>query len=44
MPNVVYSCGSMIHADHLIVPYGYADVGASVATVPLAPLLASLMG
>ena len=44
VPNVVYSCGSMIHADHLIVPYGYADVGASVATVPLAPLLASLMG
>jgi predicted GH43/DUF377 family glycosyl hydrolase len=27
-PNVVYSCGSMIHGDHLVLPYGYADVGA----------------
>jgi predicted GH43/DUF377 family glycosyl hydrolase len=39
VPNVVYSCGSMIHAGHLILPYGFADVGASVATVPLAALL-----
>ncbi len=42
VPNVVYSCGSMIHADHLILPYGYADVGASIATVPLADLLSRL--
>jgi predicted GH43/DUF377 family glycosyl hydrolase len=44
VPNVVYSCGSMIHADHLILPYGYADVGAGVATIPLAPLLERLIG
>jgi predicted GH43/DUF377 family glycosyl hydrolase len=42
VPNVVYSCGSMIHADHLILPYGYADVGASIATLPLADLLSRL--
>jgi predicted GH43/DUF377 family glycosyl hydrolase len=42
VPNVVYSCGSMIHADHLILPYGYADVGAAVATIPLADLLERL--
>ena len=39
VPNVVYSCGSMIHAGHLVLPYGYADVGASIATIPLDELL-----
>jgi predicted GH43/DUF377 family glycosyl hydrolase len=43
VPNVVYSCGSMIHGDHLILPYGFADVGAGVATIPLAELLARLL-
>jgi predicted GH43/DUF377 family glycosyl hydrolase len=42
VPNVVYSCGGMIHAGHLILPYGYADVGTRIATVPLADLLARL--
>jgi len=42
VPNVVYSCGSMIHAGHLILPYGYADVGASIATIPLDELLSRL--
>jgi predicted GH43/DUF377 family glycosyl hydrolase len=39
VPDVVYSCGSMIHEDHLILPYGYADYGIRVATVPVAQLL-----
>jgi predicted GH43/DUF377 family glycosyl hydrolase len=42
VPNVVYSCGSMIHGEHLILPYGFADVGAGVATIPLADLLERL--
>jgi predicted GH43/DUF377 family glycosyl hydrolase len=42
VPNVVYSCGSMIHGDHLILPYGFADVGAGVATICLEELLARL--
>jgi predicted GH43/DUF377 family glycosyl hydrolase len=44
VPNVVYSCGSTIHAGHLVLPYGYADVGAGIATVPLADLLGRLIG
>lgn len=44
VPNVVYSCGSMVHGDHLILPYGYADTGASVATVRVADLLDRLTG
>ena len=35
VPNVVYSCGSMIHGDQLVLPYGFADVGAGLATIPL---------
>jgi predicted GH43/DUF377 family glycosyl hydrolase len=42
VPNVVYSCGAMIHGEHLVLPYGYADVGASVATIPLRDLLSAL--
>lgn len=44
VPNVVYSCGSMIHAGHLILPYGYADVGAGVATIPVEDLITRLVG
>jgi predicted GH43/DUF377 family glycosyl hydrolase len=39
VPNVVYSCGSMIHADTLIVPYGVADQRCRVATVSITELL-----
>jgi predicted GH43/DUF377 family glycosyl hydrolase len=42
VPNVVYSCGSMIHGEHLVLPYGYADVGARIATVRVDELLSRL--
>jgi predicted GH43/DUF377 family glycosyl hydrolase len=42
VPNVVYSCGSMIHGDLLVLPYGFSDRGAGIATVPLGDLLARL--
>jgi predicted GH43/DUF377 family glycosyl hydrolase len=42
VPNVVYSCGSMIHGEHLVLPYGYADVGARFATIRLDELLTRL--
>jgi predicted GH43/DUF377 family glycosyl hydrolase len=44
VPNVVYSCGSMIHGDELILPYGQSDTECRIARVPLAPLLAKLTG
>ena len=43
VPNVVYSCGSLIHGVHLVLPYGYADVGAQVATIRLDELLSRLI-
>lgn len=39
VPNVVYSCGSMIHEGRLIVPYGYADQGVRVMSVALDELI-----
>ena len=44
VPNVVYSCGSMIHEDTLIVPYGIADQRCRVATVSIPELLSRLKG
>ena len=42
VPNVVYSCGSMIHDGQLIVPYGYADQGVRVMSVAVDELIASM--
>jgi len=42
VPNVVYSCGAMIHADTLVLPYGIGDAAIGFATVALPDLLAAL--
>ena len=42
VPNVVYSCGALRHADVLVVPYAVSDSHTSIATVPVADLLARL--
>ena len=42
VPNVVYSCGSLVHGDCLLLPYGFSDFGIAVATLSLAEVLASL--
>jgi predicted GH43/DUF377 family glycosyl hydrolase len=39
VPNVVYSCGSIIHNDDLIIPYGLSDHSSGFATVKLQVLL-----
>jgi predicted GH43/DUF377 family glycosyl hydrolase len=44
VPNVVYSCGCMIHGDTLVIPYGISDVETGFATVPLPDLLERLCG
>lgn len=44
VPNVVYSCGSMIHGNHLVLPYGFSDVATRIALVPMDDLLTELTG
>jgi predicted GH43/DUF377 family glycosyl hydrolase len=43
VPNVVYTCGALVHNGQLIVPYGLADHATSFATVPLSEVLAAMM-
>lgn len=42
VPNVVYSCGCIIHEDRLIIPYAMADYASTFATVSLRGLLDEL--
>jgi predicted GH43/DUF377 family glycosyl hydrolase len=42
VPNVVYTCGALLHNGELIIPYGLADQSTSFATVPLAEVLAAM--
>jgi predicted GH43/DUF377 family glycosyl hydrolase len=42
VPNVVYSCGSIINNGQLIIPYGLSDYSSSFATVDLQALLKKL--
>jgi len=42
VPNVVYSCGSIIHSNRLVIAYGASDTSSSFATVPVDALLAEL--
>jgi predicted GH43/DUF377 family glycosyl hydrolase len=42
VPNVVYTCGALVHNGQLIIPYGLADHATSFATVPLAEVLAAM--
>ena len=39
VPNVIYSCGSMIHNDELVIPYAMSDHSSTYATVDLRELL-----
>src|SRR6267378_4081026 len=42
VPNVVYTCGALLHNGELIIPYGMADHATGFATVPLAGVLAAM--
>ncbi|MGV8878427.1 MAG: glycoside hydrolase family 130 protein [Sphingobacteriaceae bacterium] len=43
VPNVLYSCGSIVHNGKLIIPYGLSDYASSFATVDLAELIDRLL-
>jgi predicted GH43/DUF377 family glycosyl hydrolase len=39
VPNVVYSCGAIIHNDELVIPYAMSDINSGIATVVVNDLL-----
>ena len=42
VPDVVYSCGSLVHSGNLITPFGYADHAIKIAVTPLDDILDSM--
>lgn len=42
VPNVVYTCGAMLHGRDVVVPYGCSDSQIRIALVGLDPLLDAL--
>jgi predicted GH43/DUF377 family glycosyl hydrolase len=42
VPNVVYSCGSMVHGRELILPFAVSDLASTIVSVSLDELLATL--
>jgi predicted GH43/DUF377 family glycosyl hydrolase len=42
VPNVVYSCGSLLHRGRLILPYAMSDSATTFATVSLDDILAAM--
>ncbi len=43
VPNVVYSCGSLLHGRDIILPYAMSDRATAIASVSLDDLLAALL-
>ena len=42
VPNVVYTCGALLHGRQLIMPYAMSDQATSFATVSLDELLGAM--
>src|SRR5450432_3461854 len=42
VPNVVYTCGALIHGGHLVLPYAMSDYASTFAMVGLDDLLSAL--
>jgi predicted GH43/DUF377 family glycosyl hydrolase len=43
VPNVVYTCGALLHGSELIIPYGLADHATGFATVPVDEVLKAMV-
>jgi predicted GH43/DUF377 family glycosyl hydrolase len=42
VPNVVYSCGAIIHNENLILPYAVSDYSSTYGVVSMTDLLNAL--
>lgn len=42
VPNVVYSCGSLVHGGQLVIPYAMSDYATTFATLPLEAVLEAM--
>jgi predicted GH43/DUF377 family glycosyl hydrolase len=44
VPNVLYSCGSLVHNGKLIIPYGVSDSSTAFAEVDMEELINKFKG
>lgn len=42
VPNVVYTCGALLHRDRVILPYGISDTATTIVSIELDALLDAL--
>ena len=42
VPNVVYTCGALVHRGRLVLPYGMSDTATTIVTIDLKDLLSTL--
>jgi len=42
VPNVLYTCGALVHNDELVIPYSMSDTSSGIATVSVNDLLSRL--
>lgn len=42
VPNVVYSCGALLHGRGLVIPYAMSDYASTFATVPVDDVLGAM--
>jgi predicted GH43/DUF377 family glycosyl hydrolase len=43
VPNVVYSCGALLHGDMLVIPFGIADTAIGIATASCSEVLEAMV-
>ncbi len=43
VPNVVYTCGALLHGKHLFIPYAVSDSATTMACIELSDLLERLV-
>ena len=43
VPNVVYTCGALLHRSRLILPFGISDTATTIVSVELDALLGALL-
>ncbi|BAX80033.1 glycoside hydrolase family 130 protein [Labilibaculum antarcticum] len=42
VPNVIYSCGGLLHKNKLIIPYAMSDISSGIATIEVSDLLSCM--
>jgi len=42
VPNVVYTCGALIHNNYLIIPYAMSDMSTGIVSVDVNHLINSM--